>query len=232
MVVIPPGRFAMGLSDDMEWDGYPVQIGDSFALGKYPVTFAEWDAAVAAGADLPEPGDEGWGRRRRPVINLSWFDTQAFLAWLNDRLGLTGRPDAYRLPSEAEWEYACRAGTTTNWYFGDDEAELNEHAWSNVNSGTTQPVGQRLANPFGLYDMYGNVSEWCQDCWDRRYSGPPSDGSPLTTGDCTERVLRGGSFMRGGKYLRGASVATPEFRNCDTGFRIARTLPGEQAQTG
>jgi formylglycine-generating enzyme required for sulfatase activity len=231
MIVIPPDRFAMGLSDDVESDGYEVRIAYPFALGRYPVTFAEWDAAVAAGAELPDPGDEGWGRGWRPVSNVNWFDAHAYLAWLNDKLGLTGRPDAYRLPSEAEWEYACRAGTTTNWYFGDDEADLNDHAWSNGNSGTTQPVGLRLPNPFGLYDMHGNVDEWCQD---RVNYGPgrPSDGSAWTTGTCEQRVLRGGSFGVGGKILRGGAVARPEYRHRTFGFRLARTLSGEWAVSG
>jgi formylglycine-generating enzyme required for sulfatase activity len=151
MVRVPPGKVRMGMLELTELYRHEVRIEHSFALGKCPVTFAEWDAALAAGAKLPKEGAfdiGGWGRGRRPVICVSWFDAQAYLAWLNDKVGLTGRPDAYRLPSEAEWEYACRAGSKSKWWFGNDEAKLGDHAWFLGNSGRkTQPVGEKLANP-------------------------------------------------------------------------------------
>ncbi len=207
MVAIPPGRFLMGTAKGeygASADEYPqheVGIDHAFVLGRRAVTFAEWDAALAAGAKLEKPDDRGWGRANRPVINVNWLDAQAYLAWLNDQLGLAGQADAWRLPSESEWEYACRAGTTT-------------------------PLGSYPANDFGLQNMQGNVWEWTADCWNENYNGAPSDGSAWTTGDSRARVIRGGSWNSDPKYLRSASrysFAT-SIRNSNVGFRVARTL--------
>lgn len=233
MVTIPAGRFLMGVAEGEEgasWDEYPqheVTIPAPFALGRTPVTFAQWDAAIAAGAKLEKPGDRGWGRGDRPVINVSWEDAQAYIAWLNDRLGLAGRPDAYRLPSEAEWEYACRAGSTTRWSFGDDERQLGDYAWFEANSDRkTHPVGQKLPNRFGLSDTHGNVWEWCEDSFQNNYEGAPADGSAWIGIDSSYRVVRGGSWGGNPQSLRSAirNGRTSAYRSGSFGFRLSRTL--------
>ncbi|MEL6662654.1 MAG: SUMF1/EgtB/PvdO family nonheme iron enzyme [Pseudomonadota bacterium] len=234
MVAIPPGRFLMGSpSNEERWSGYDgreepqheVTIEYTFALGQYAVTFAEWDAA---GARLERPGDQGWGRDRRPVIRVSWEDAQAYLGWLNERLGLDGKPDAYRLPSEAEWEYACRAGTTTPFSFGATitkaQAQFSEGKVGSA--GSTVPVGSYPTNGFGLYDMHGNVWEWCADAWHETYEGAPADGSVWQGGDPSRRVLRGGSWNDVPQNLRSAGRGRngPSGRFNNIGFRVARTL--------
>lgn len=240
-VVIPPGSFLMGApaSEEGSWPDerpqHEVRFDYAFALGKYPVTFEEWDAALRAGAELHKPDDEGWGRGKRPVINVSWQDAQAYLAWLNERLGLSGSNDRYRLPSESEWEYACRAGTTSRYSTGhsistdeanfDGETKLGPFKFGTYRQRTV-PVGSFLPNAFGLHDMHGNVYEWCADVWNETYANAPNDGSAWLTGDGSFRVLRGGSWLSGPTPLRSA------FRNRDVplrrysghGFRVARTL--------
>ncbi len=242
MVTIPAGKFLMGSpaseegSSDGERPQHEVRIDYAFALGKYAVTFAEWDAAIAAGAKLENPGDKGWGRDRRPVINVNWNDAKAYVAWLNSSLGLEGRRDAYRLPSEAEWEYACRAGRrATPFSFGATistaQANYNgEHTYGagkkGEKRGKTTPVGSFPANPFGLHDMHGNVWEWCEDVWNANYNGAPTDGSPWLTGDASSRVLRGGSWLNDPQFLRSAYRGRydPTSRLDYDGFRVARTL--------
>lgn len=228
MVVIPAGEFMMGTAKD-DTVGYPnirpahrVVIGARFALARYAVIFKEYDQFCAMTGQTP-PADQGWGRERRPVIHVSWHDAQAYVGWLSRE---TGAP--YRLPSEAEWEYACRAGSTTHWSFGDDEALLADHAWYYANSESkTHPVGEKRANRFGLHDMHGNVFEWLEDVRHEDYQGAPADGSAWTTkGDIFTRVVRGGSWFGLPRYLRSAIryYITPDDRNDKFGFRVARTL--------
>ncbi len=241
LVAIPPGRFLMGAPEgeegtrDNERPQHEVSIDYAFALGQNAVTFAEWDTALVAGARLETPSDQGWGRGDRPVINVSWNDAEAYLAWLNDRLGLMGQPDAYRLPSEAEWEYACRAGTVTPFSFGKTitPQQANYDGNSTYGGGpkgvfheTTIPVGSYPANAFGLYDMHGNVWEWCADAWHKSYEGAPADGSVLMGGDASRRVLRGGSWGGNPHLLRSANRSRdlPSIRTRNRGFRVARTL--------
>jgi formylglycine-generating enzyme required for sulfatase activity len=241
MIAIPPGRSFVGApaseerSSERERPQHEVWIAYASAMGEHTVTFAEWDAARAAGAKLEPLNDGGWGRGRRPVINVSWQDAQAYLAWLNETVGLIGQPDAYRLPNEAEWEYACRAGTTTPFSCGAtiSTAQANYDGNHNYGAGKkgeyrgkTTPVGAFPANPFGLYDMHGNVWEWCQDCWNDTYNGAPSDGSAWTAGDCTLRVLRGGSWGSDPGWLRCADRDwdTSSSRLNNRGFRLARTI--------
>jgi len=246
MVTIPPGKFLMGSPQSEErsrgYDGreepqHEVRIDYRFALGNYAVTFADWDAAIAVGARLERPVDEGWGRNRRPVIGVNWQDARAYVAWLNNRLGLAGRADAYRLPGEAEWEYACRAGTTTPFSFGAtiSTAQANYNGEDSDGVGNTGefrqktlPVGSLSANAFGLHDMHGNVQEWCEDVWNASYSesGRPDDGSAWLSGGASRRVLRGGSWKSDPFGLRSASRLnySPIDRGSDIGFRLARTI--------
>ena len=231
MVVVPAGSFMMGSAPDEEGrdnDEGPVHrvtIEKPFAVGKYEVMFAEWDACVAdGGCGGHRPGDKGWGRGRRPVINVSWNNAKAYVRWLSDK---TGKP--YRLLSEAEWEYAARAGTTTRYNWGDDIGRNRANCdgcgsgWDNEQ---TAPVGSFPANGFGLYDLHGNVWEWVEDCRNPSYAGAPADGSARINGDCSSHVLRGGSWYNEPKNVRVAlriSYAT-ESRSYSHGFRVARTL--------
>ncbi len=233
MVVLPPGASVYG--DPIVTNTYTtpprptVQIGYRLAVGRYEVTFAEWDACgLDGGCNNYRPDDLGWGRGNRPVMNVSWNDAQAYVEWLNRKTGLTGRADRYRLPSEAEWEYAARAGTSTAFSFGDDEGQLGQHAWFNGNSNRqTHPVGGKRANAFGLHDMHGNVREWVEDCWNESHSGAPSDGSARTFVNCSNRVSRGGSWGGNPQDLRSANRIrnSSGFRYFIFGFRLARMLP-------
>ena len=227
MVTLPKGQFVMGSPNDEVGRSqhvvpqHMVHIDYEFAVGKYPVTFDQWDLCVKDGGTKYSPSDNGWGRGSRPVINVSWDDIQLYLSWLSSITGNT-----YRFLSEAEWEYAARAGSQTTYSFGDDEKELGRYTWLDENSGRkNHPVGEKLPNAFGLYDMYGNVYEWTQDCWHENYKNAPTDGSVWTTGDCSQRVVRGGSWIPYPQYLSadfryGYSTA---FRSGYFGFRVART---------
>ena len=230
MLVLPAGRFWMGSPDDEpghdddEGPRHEVAIPSAFALSVTPVTFADFDHfAEATGRTVP--ADAGWGRGNRPVINVSWVDAVAYAAWLSDQ---TGKP--YRLPSEAEWEYACRAGTETAWSFGQQETGVGEHAWYSANANNqTQPVGNKTPNSWGLYDMHGNVLEWVQDCFHRSYEGSPKDGSawePSAGEEESLRVLRGGSWYHHAAYLRSALRYrnSADYRNFYVSFRLAQDL--------
>jgi formylglycine-generating enzyme required for sulfatase activity len=263
LVVIPAGSFLMGKSERERRVGQPaanapracdgpcppwtdapqirVAIARAFALGRFEVTFAEWDACVASGGcNLYRPDDAGWGRGRRPVINVSWADAQAYLAWLGGR---TGR--RYRLPSESEWEYAARAGTTTAFFWGDAigdacrYANLEDQALQAADpahedsvgctdrAAFTAEVGSYAPNRFGLYDMIGNVSEWIADCaGEIGYRRHPRDGSALRRGDCTMRGDRGGAWIDPWHAARTSdrSSRPADLRLQTLGFRIARDL--------
>lgn len=167
------------------------------------------------------PNDEGWGRGRQPVIDVSWEDARDYAAWLSEQTGKD-----YRLPTEAEWEYAARAGTETPWYWGSDEKIAGDFAWTFDNSERhAHPVGEKRRNDFGLYDMAGNVYEWVEDCWHDNYEDAPKDGRAWlkeNDGECGQRVLRGGSWFNDPDYLRSASRfgRDPDFRDNDLGFRL------------
>jgi formylglycine-generating enzyme required for sulfatase activity len=244
MITLPAGAFLMGAPEneegsiDDERPQHRVTIPRPFALGRTAVTFAMWDAAVASGFMPPDgaerPDDAGWGREERPVINVSWHDAQAYCAWLNRRLGLP--PGTYRLPREAEWEYACRAGTVTPFSFGDtispEQANYDGRFsygkfWEEGEyRGHTVPVGTLPANPWGLCEMHGNVWEWVRDAYGR-YPKARTDSRPKIPADIPTRVLRGGAWKLSPRDLRSATRAAdkPVVRAPAFGFRVART-PG------
>ena len=226
MVVVPSGSFRMGSPTyKNEQPVHRVTIREPFAVGRFEVTFAEWDACLAGGGcGGYSPSDDGLGRGRRPVNHVSWDDAKAYVAWLSRRTG-----QAYRLPSESEWEYAARAGTATAYSWG-DAIGVNlancRGCGSRWDGDRTAPVGSFAANPWGLHDMHGNIWEWTEDCWNDSYAGAPSDGSAWLSGTCAERVLRGGPWTGSPWFLRVAyrfRDATGD-RNLDFGFRVARTL--------
>ncbi len=235
MGALPADSFEMGSPpsevgrDNDEGPQHDVRV-PAFAIGKYEVTFAEWDACVADGACEQRPEDRGWGRGDLPVINVSWEDTQQYVDWLSGQTGKT-----YRLPSEAEWEYAARAGTTTPFHFGGtiSTAQANydgSYTYAGGAEGEYRrrpvPVGSFPPNAFGLHDVHGNVWEWVQDCWNNNYEGAPPDGRPWEIGDCNTRVLRGGSWIYRPEGLRSASRVrlSSDNRGNTAGFRVARTL--------
>ena len=237
LVVVPSGSYMMGSpsSEDGRYDDegpvHRVRIGRAFAVGVYEVTFAEWDACVSGGGCYGyRPNDEGWGRGRRPVINVSWDNAKAYVAWLSIKTG-----QEYRLLSESEWEYVARSGTTGPFHTGStiSPSQANYDGRYTYGSGRkgryigkTVQVGSYPPNGFGLHDVHGNVWEWVEDCWNESYAGAPTDGSAWESGDCSRRVLRGGSWYSRPRYLRSAFRYgyTTGFRNNDFGFRIARTL--------
>jgi formylglycine-generating enzyme required for sulfatase activity len=231
MVKIPPGTFSMG--DEQISDANPVhrvEFPKAFAIGKYLVTFQEYDHfASITNRDLPD--DRGWGRYQRPVINVSWHDAIAYATWLSEQTGAR-----YRLPNESEWEYAARAGTTTSYWWGNDihqygaGGKLKRYfGFSRIFNRETTPVGAFPANPFGLFDTAGNVFEWTQDCWHKEYRDAPTDGSPwleTENGDCGLRVLRGGAWDANASLMRSAArhKAHPGLRYAHIGFRLVRDL--------
>ncbi|WP_376696543.1 SUMF1/EgtB/PvdO family nonheme iron enzyme [Wenzhouxiangella sp. EGI_FJ10305] len=234
MVVIPAGEFMMGSPSSepqrLNNEGPQLRVVvAAFALAKTEVTFAQWDACVQAGGCSHRPADHGWGRGDRPVINVSWDDAQEYVQWLNSKTG-----EEYRLPSESEWEYAARAGTTTRFHTGNcittDQANFDgnypaEGCGKGEYRERTVAVGSFSGNAFGLYDIHGNVGEWVQDCWNNS-PGAPNDGSAWMSGSCDRAVLRGGSWNSDGRSLRSAYRSgydrVSQFGN--TGFRPARSV--------
>ena len=227
MVEIPGGSFRMGCvsGQDCHNREHPVHTVrvESFELSKYEVTFEEYDRFTAA-TDRKSADDEGWGRGRRPVMNVSWEDAVAYVRWLSGQTG-----ERYRLPSEAEWEYAARAGTETAYSWGNEIGRNRANCdgcGSQWDLWQTAPVGSFGPNGWGLHDMHGNVWEWAQDCWNDSYRGAPSDGSAWESGECPRRVLRGGSWRFNPRGLRSAirNGRTSAARDFGNGFRVARTI--------
>ncbi len=235
MASLPAGAFQMGAApgetarSSSEGPQQQVTISKGFALGAREVTFAQWDACLADGGCKTAAPDHGWGRGERPVVSVSFEDAQAYVAWLSEKTG-----QKYRLPSEAEWEYAARAGSQTAFAPG---AGITT-AQANYNGqfpyrGPKEKFRQRTvetasfpANAFGLFDMHGNAWEWTADCWNGSHTGTPANGAPATGGDCSKRVLKGGAWNTGAWRLRsahriGKSRTAREF---DNGFRVARDL--------
>jgi formylglycine-generating enzyme required for sulfatase activity len=263
MIIVPAGTFMMGSPADepMRRENEPqteISIPSAFAMAKTPVTWDQWEAcvrdtwcdgiavdtALRAGPDgQPNPEYKDWGRGARPVVGVSWYDAQAFVGWLNAK---TGEDDAYRLPSEAEWEYAARAGTMTAFpwgpeidhdygNFGLNGSELGGKAegrdvWVNE----TAPVASFPANSFGLHDMHGNIFEWTEDCYEADRAHAPADGSANKEGNCANRVFRSGTFLSN-PYMqrsarRGAPYPATQRGRHYLGFRVAKTLPPKESQ--
>jgi formylglycine-generating enzyme required for sulfatase activity len=224
MVVVPAGSFMMGGRTDYATPAHSVTIPKQFAIGRYEVTFAEWDACLAERACKARPSDRGWGRNRNPVMNVSWLDAKEFAAWLSQKTG-----QRYRLPSESEWEYASRANTRGTYWWGADVGarHANCNGCGTGQAQKTLQVGSFPPNAFGLYDTSGNVAEWVEDCWHADYQGAPSDGSAWTTGQCQLRVLRGGAFDSSANYITTASRFRYDYdvAYSANGFRLVRELP-------
>ena len=237
MVVVPAGTFTMGSPeaeqgrDKHEGPERRVTIRAPFAVGRFAVTFDEWGACEkSGGCGGYGPSDEGWGRERRPVINVSWNDATAYIEWLSKTTG-----KAYRLLSEAEREYITRAGTTTQFWWG-KEISANEANYFGPESYSTGPKGEFRhktlavdsfsANPWGVYQVHGNVWEWVLDCWNDSYKGAPKDGAAWTAGNCSQRVFRGGAWGVAPTFLRAAARNwnPPARRTNSIGFRVARIL--------
>ncbi len=222
--IIPTSkRFQMGSKDgrDNEKPVHEVIINYDFEISPYPVTFEEYDL-FCEDKKREKSDDQGWGRGKRPVINVSWNDAKAYCDWISEKT-----KETYRLPTEAEWEYACRVGTTTKWSFGDDKKVLKKYARYSKNSDNkTQLVGEKLPNPWGLYDMHGNVWEWCEDDYVETYEKTPRDGKAHVDKKVDRKVLRGGSW----NYNAGLTHSSvrgrdyPSYRDIDVGFRLLRTL--------
>jgi formylglycine-generating enzyme required for sulfatase activity len=234
LVRIPAGSFQMGSNDDVTWSWcfpceqpvHTVNIASDFYLAKHEITQGQWLAVMGSKpSHFSSCGDDC------PVEMVSWNDCQAFVTALNALVSGGG----FRMPSEAEWEYACRAGTMTRFHFGDSDCppagcvlcDLSDYAWwcENDSPSGTKIVGRKLPNAFGLCDMHGNVWEWCQDRWHDDYSGAPADGSAWEADGGTSRVLRGGAKSRSARRCRSSDRrrGNPTLTNSGVGFRVART---------
>jgi formylglycine-generating enzyme required for sulfatase activity len=252
MVVIPAGSFTMGSLPGVQgrdkWESPQLSVSITrFAISRFETTWEQWTACVNAGtcnqslinnkiaSDTTWNQAYNWGQGKRPVIMVSFDDTFNYLDFVRTKAlvnctGCLTLPD-YRLPTESEWEYSARAGTTTRWSFGDAEHENGKHLLSDyaVNSRNsdqrTQPVGSKKANPWGLFDMHGNVWEMVQDCWNNSLTNTPTIGTANRTGACTARVVKGSYYSMGGEFMRSAVRGPgPMWGDVITGFRLARTL--------
>lgn len=244
MTWLPAGEFVMGSPDNErgrdndEEPQHRVTIADAIAVSVYEITWDEWEACSRDGGceDVSDRGfvaDDGWGKGNRPVINVSWSDAKTYVTWLRE---ITGRN--YRLLSEAEWEYAARAGAASRYPFGEDTQDLctfsngadlatdfnNRNTCFDGIGRKTAPVGAYQPNSFGLYDMLGNVWEWTDDCRNRGYEDAPGDGTAWKAGDCSQRMLRGGSWGSYPKNLRSATRygVDAAYRGHEVGFRVVR----------
>jgi formylglycine-generating enzyme required for sulfatase activity len=239
MVSLPSGNANLGAASDdgesrpNERPQRPVTFANLFAIGVTEVTFADWDACVADGG-CANVSDNGWGRGRRPVINVSWDAARGYAEWLSAKTGFT-----YSLPSEAQWEYAARAGSTGVWggsraalcAFANGAAAESGLQWANTActdpaADRTLPAGTLVANAFGVRDMIGNVAEWTQDCNTLNLRDAPTDGGADLRGSCNQRAVRGGSWFSGPSDLRFAArlMQRRGDNNDFTGFRVVRKI--------
>jgi formylglycine-generating enzyme required for sulfatase activity len=224
MVVLPGGIFVMGSPASETGrgrdEGPQREVSMSpFAIGKYEITFAQWDSCLAGGGcNGFSPPDNGWGRGSRPVTGVSWNDVQSYLDWLNQQAGGL----RYRLASEAEWEYAARAGAADAYAFGPRVTATQ----ATFRARQTTPVGEHDANAWALFDMHGNVGEWVEDCYVANYNAAPIDGAAVQANNCARHVYRGGGFSDQAQILRAAArqSAPADRRVATIGFRVARTL--------
>ncbi|HJW25233.1 MAG TPA: formylglycine-generating enzyme family protein, partial [Rhodocyclaceae bacterium] len=225
LVSLPPGSFTMGshAGDPSEKPAHPVSITQPFAIGKYEVTVEQWNACADAGA-CPRLASEASAPKTTPVRDVSWDDAQTYVQWLGKVSG-----KAYRLPTEAEWEYAARGGTSTKYWWGEQMRQGNANCkdcgspWSEAGPAN---VGSFAANPYGLYDMNGSVWEWVKDCWHNSYKGAPGDGSAWEESSCGSRVIRGGSWREGASYMPSSTrfKYDASVRQSQNGFRVARDV--------
>jgi formylglycine-generating enzyme required for sulfatase activity len=238
MVVVPAGQFVMGAmeieagSTPDERPQHTVNFAQPFGVGRFPVTLSEWDACAAARGCSYRPSDQGWGRGTQPVINVLWDDAKEYVAWLSRT---TGR--RYRLLSESEREYVARAGTRTAYWWGDQfeparaNSDPGDRLLLSASTGDTArprtvPVQSFGPNPWGLYQVHGNVYDWVEDCWHDNYDGAPSDGSAWVSANCNRHVLRGGAFSRNMQTARSAARIWSGSANriVYMSVRVARTL--------
>lgn len=226
MVVLPPGRFVLGADDQRDTYGpaRDVAVPNPYAMAVTEITFDQYEVCVQEQGCAGEKSDHGWGRGSQPMINVSWFDAMDYAAWLSEKTGHT-----YRVPNEVEWEYAARGGTVTRYPWGDAVGERNancrgcETEWSGTRAA---PVAQFEANPYGLYDMHGNVSEWVASCWQDRHPVHPDSEQPVVAAACDARVTRGGDWY----YVPILSTSAarksnaPNLWSYTIGFRVMREL--------
>ena len=224
LVVVRGGEFFRGDNngDDDEKPAVKITLGD-YAIGMYEISFEEYDR-FCLDTRRDKPDDQGWGRGQHPVINVSWIDAKDYLAWLSKKTS-----QRYRLPTDAEWEYAARAGTTTRFWWGDElqRAKANCEGCGSLWDGEkTSEVGKFPANPFGLHDTAGNVFEWVEDCFHNTFEDAPKDGAAVDKPGCGKRVIRGGAWSFPVKEIRSANRWRdfPTRRSDDTGFRVVREL--------
>jgi len=221
LVTVPAGTFTMGspvgIGEKREQPAHPVAIPAPLAVGRFEVTFSEWDHCASVGVCSGDVNAMGWGRGRQPVLNVSWDEARTYVNWLSR---MTGR--RYRLLSEAEWEYVARSGSTTHFHFGNDDAALARYAVFAAKR--PEEVGSRMPNAWGLHDVHGNVGEWVEDCSSDGYTGAPNDGSPFKKSGCSRHIVRGGSWLYGPKVARAAQRDEMEHdkRSDRVGFRVAR----------
>jgi formylglycine-generating enzyme required for sulfatase activity len=211
MIVVPAGQFSMGASENEpgstpdERPQHQVSFTQSFSVGRFAVTFDEWDACLAAGGCSYRPSDQNWGRGKQPFTNLLWDEAREYVGWLSRK---TGR--SYQLLSEAEREYVTRAGTSSAYWWGGDFAPLqanSAHPTDHSQAMLTRalPVDSFAPNPWGFFQVHGNVYDWVEDCRNDSYENAPSDGSAWMNGNCEVHTLRGGTFSRRPEALRSAA---------------------------
>ncbi len=234
MIVVPKGLYIMGFGGKNR-HGPPrrLTVENDFAIGRFEIKFNEWFACVSERGCRHKPDDHKWGMIGRPVINVTWAQAKNYTRWLSRKTGQN-----YRLPSEAEWEYVARGGTTTQFWWGDTPGQKMANCrdcesrkccsakdYSCCSHGT-KPVGSFPANPFGVHDTAGNVFEWTEDCWNHDHTDRPKDASARREGDCTNRVIRGGSFYYFNKVARSYYRAKnpPGVKSYWLGFRVVREL--------
>ncbi|MGV3652630.1 MAG: formylglycine-generating enzyme family protein, partial [Noviherbaspirillum sp.] len=225
LISLPAGSFSMGSSsgDPSEQPAHKVTINAPFAIGKYEVTVAEWEQCVAASA-CPKIGGSDKPDARTPMRDVSWNDVQQYVKWLAKTSG-----QAYRLPTEAEWEYAARGGTRTRFWWGEQMKKGTANCSDCGEPWSAQgpaPVGSFQANPFGLHDTNGSVWEWVADCWHNNFKGAPANGSAWDTPACRDRVIRGGSWREGASYMPSSThfKYSASVRQSQNGFRVARDV--------